>query len=764
MAQNPPPLQVIIAAQDNTRAAIDSAKANFQSLQGSANNLKGVLAGLGGALAGLAVVRQFEAFVSAAAAMDDLAEKTGASVENLSALAGVAKISGVSMDVVENSLIRLAKGLAGADEESKGAGTALAALGLKAEELKKLDTADALKIVADRLADYRDGAGKTALAIDLLGKSGAQALPYLKDLAETQNLQAKLTAEQAAQAENLEKNLKRLSASTSGAWKEFSAAVLPTVDEFVKLLLGAQMQTGGLRDEIKKLSADGTIRDWAETGALGVAYLIDAFKNVIGLVQVAGAATANAFVDAQIGAAKIRQLLDRGRTPFVFEKELEGLRALKRESQAGVDEAIGKFLNTEQFTTKVRQQFAALRQAAVQAGPEKEALDYTSRVEKAGAAAKDELRSIETYVQGIREQLVGATEGEFEKMRQKAVDTFSSVDFSGLSKADRDRLSGLFAQVTEDIDALEERARNMQWAKALAEGFNQAATAADKADEALARFNEDMSRQAQDLQFEIDMVGKLSSERAKLAAIRKIDLDAQRAAAAVPADAANRDERLADIEQTARNARERVGELYDTLRERGRDFRTGLTSAVAEYVDRITNDADNIRNAFNRTFQSMEDALVKFVTTGKLDIKSFVDTVAAEFARIQIRNNFTGPLAQALSGSGGGGLLGGLLGWITNKGGTAGQGWTGSGDMDLPSFAVGTDYVPRDMIARIHQGERIVPASENRAGASGVTIVQNISIDSRSDQASIRQAMAAAKEQTKAEILDSMNRGGAFAR
>jgi hypothetical protein len=120
-------------------------------------------------------------------------------------------------------------------------------------------------------------------------------------------------------------------------------------------------------------------------------------------------------------------------------------------------------------------------------------------------------------------------------------------------------------------------------------------------------------------------------------------------------------------------------------------------------------------------------------------------------------------LAQALGGAGGGGLLSGLLGNILNRGGVAGQGWTGSGDMDLPSFAVGTDYVPRDMIARIHQGERIVPAAQNRGGAGGVTINQVVNIDSRSDQASIRAAMAQAKQETMAAILDSRNRGGAFA-
>jgi hypothetical protein len=37
----------------------------------------------------------------------------------------------------------------------------------------------------------------------------------------------------------------------------------------------------------------------------------------------------------------------------------------------------------------------------------------------------------------------------------------------------------------------------------------------------------------------------------------------------------------------------------------------------------------------------------------------------------------------------------------------------------LPSFAVGTDYVPRDMIAQIHEGERIVPKAYNPIANGG---------------------------------------------
>jgi hypothetical protein len=35
------------------------------------------------------------------------------------------------------------------------------------------------------------------------------------------------------------------------------------------------------------------------------------------------------------------------------------------------------------------------------------------------------------------------------------------------------------------------------------------------------------------------------------------------------------------------------------------------------------------------------------------------------------------------------------------------------GSYNLPAFAAGTNFVPEDMIAQIHQGERIIPAADN---------------------------------------------------
>jgi len=46
--------------------------------------------------------------------------------------------------------------------------------------------------------------------------------------------------------------------------------------------------------------------------------------------------------------------------------------------------------------------------------------------------------------------------------------------------------------------------------------------------------------------------------------------------------------------------------------------------------------------------------------------------------------------------------------------------------LDKPSFAVGTDYVPHDMTANIHKGERIVPAAYNRADSTNAELLSEL--------------------------------------
>ena len=83
-----------------------------------------------------------------------------------------------------------------------------------------------------------------------------------------------------------------------------------------------------------------------------------------------------------------------------------------------------------------------------------------------------------------------------------------------------------------------------------------------------------------------------------------------------------------------------------------------------------------------------------------------------------------------------------LFGDFGSKGGGGNQigGWIGSLLESLPSFDVGTPYVPRDTLAMVHQGERIIPAAQNRAGAGGQSISVVINMAGGGSGGDLRQA------------------------
>lgn len=215
--------------------------------------------------------------------------------------------------------------------------------------------------------------------------------------------------------------------------------------------------------------------------------------------------------------------------------------------------------------------------------------------------------------------------------------------------------------------------------RALAEALRRVAEQADSAREALA---------------------------AKAATLESDDVVALEAYRAAMARVSLAEQQQIDLVRTHEAERERLNGLMST----------GFDRAVQRYVDSSKSVAEQAEEAWTRAFQGMEDALMGFLTTGKANFKDFVTSLIADLARAELR-------ATLASSGGFGGLVKSLLSMLgLGSGGSSPlPGSKGAaGGLPLPSFDVGTPYVPRDMIAMIHRGERIVPAAENAAGRLGV--------------------------------------------
>lgn len=110
---------------------------------------------------------------------------------------------------------------------------------------------------------------------------------------------------------------------------------------------------------------------------------------------------------------------------------------------------------------------------------------------------------------------------------------------------------------------------------------------------------------------------------------------------------------------------------YEQLIKQQSDFGTGAREAFQNYVDELNNVAGDTEELFNKTFRKMEDALVEFAKTGKLNFKDFIDSIIADIVRFTTRQLILKPIFNAIEQSsqgGAGGGLGVLIGQLLSGG------------------------------------------------------------------------------------------------
>lgn len=209
-------------------------------------------AALGGALSAGALAASFKQTVDAMDALNDAADQTGSSVEELSSLLNTLSPYGATLDQITDATGKLARAMAGADDETKGAGAAFAALGIATRDASGnlRPTVDVLTDVAQALDQYEDGTNKTVLVQQLFGKAGAALLPMLKDLAGAEKATASVTKEQAAQAEALNVALGRLNVEFDRLRVQLAGPVLTALADLVSQFNEGREAAGGFWEAV----------------------------------------------------------------------------------------------------------------------------------------------------------------------------------------------------------------------------------------------------------------------------------------------------------------------------------------------------------------------------------------------------------------------------------------------------------------------------------------------------------------------------------
>ncbi len=225
----------------SSKEAGDGAK----GLTGSVSGLGKVLGALGPLLSIAGIAALGDNAIDAGDKMFDLAQKTGASVESLAKFGKAAKLGGADIDAVGNAMVKLSKGLAETATTGTGpAAEALQRLGVSATDSSgKLLSADAVMLqVADRFKQLPDGAEKTALALQLFGKAGAEMIPVLNQGGEAiSGFSTKMTQAFAEKADAYGDTLTALQGTISGLGITIADAILPELTKMAAYMtVGAQ--------------------------------------------------------------------------------------------------------------------------------------------------------------------------------------------------------------------------------------------------------------------------------------------------------------------------------------------------------------------------------------------------------------------------------------------------------------------------------------------------------------------------------------------
>lgn len=278
-----------------------------------------------------------------AQSVDELAKfskATGQSIQSLQGFRFAGQLSGVAVADLNKGLLLVAKRARDASIGLKAPKDAFAELGITVKDTQgNLKSQDALLLeVADSFAKLPSGTQKSALAMEIFGKSGAKLIPLLNEgsvginkmRAEAAQLGGILGEKAAKQAEEFNDSILRLRVVMRALQARIASAVLPVLTKLATRFLEV-IKTG---DNLERFlsGAERAIKGFAAAlGALGAIKLVTTISAFTGLLPAI----------AIVGAIVL------------------GIRELVKLAQ-GEDSLIGKFLGDEKTIVGLRQAFETI--------------------------------------------------------------------------------------------------------------------------------------------------------------------------------------------------------------------------------------------------------------------------------------------------------------------------------------------------------------------------------------------------------------------
>ena len=613
---------------------------SLQGLQGQAKNaalsfntFKTAIGGVAAAIAGSVIVGGLAAIVKKSIDAGDelfnLQAKSGIAANALIGIGNAAKLADVDMATLGKGITKLNVNLVKAAEGNEDLARKFQALGI---EVKTADgqivPADkALKQIADRFADMPDGAQKTAAAVALFGKAGADLIPLLNEgAASMDKFSYKIGEDFAARSDLFNDTITEFGIKTQGFALELTDALLPALQSILEVF-------GDLFDTKQDWTAlfDVIIGGFRAVAAVTYATikLVDVLiKSNVAYYTAIGKVLKGDFAGAaDIAKNTIASLVNQAGRDFAqIQKIFTNAPSPGTGRRAG-----GRNMDLDTSAADAKAEAEAKRRAAEAKKRAGEAETLQDRINGLIDKGNDFTRSLTRKTQDLNDAYkgVGAT-----PVQQIFNDRAEAL------KNNTRNINDLIGQLSKYRTELEEVGMGKLFSK---EYFGNLlgglAAAQNKFDDAtqLQSFKDLLPtlddynlkiKEIQDSKRELTAVEQLNNQ------INLLQLDTL--ALANPA-----------LAEHIRLLRERAGVLDQATQKQKDDdksFGANFTAKFKSYYDSIANLGAQVGDAVVNTFKGLEDVLTDFVTTGKANFADLAKSIIADIARIAIKQAIIKPL------------------------------------------------------------------------------------------------------------------------
>ena len=300
--------------------------------------------------------------------------------------------------------------------------------------------------------------------------------------------------------------------------------------------------------------------------------------------------------------------------------------------------------------------------------------------------------TVETAAANVQREAALKTAVAEDKIKPKAARSAKTAD---------PELEALFLRSDQE-------ARNLKQAAAEADEIAKLNERSARARQIVSNYNAEATQTLDRIRRQNELIGVSEREVKVREALYKVEdaaVEVRKRITEQIKDETDRTAALAAVDADLANKKLLVAEATRQAYDAARTFDAGWSDALTKYKDNASNAADTARNAFSGMADAMEGAIKSFVKNGKVDFKSFGDSVINTLIDIQMQSLRTNVLAPMMEKGGS---------WLSDLfvAGSSGGLDTGAGSgFDSALWGVNSQHTGGIVGTSEGSGRRFVPSS-----------------------------------------------------